>query len=55
VGEAARLLGDTTDAIRKRMQQAAIKRVFQDGTRYLLLDESETRYTTDADSGRDAE
>jgi hypothetical protein len=55
VGEAAWFLGATTDAIRKRMQHGAIKTVFQDGTRYLLLDESETRHTTDADSGRDAE
>ncbi len=44
-----------TDAIRKRMQHGAIKMVVQDGTRYLLLDESETRHTTDADSGRYAE
>jgi excisionase family DNA binding protein len=44
VGEAARLLGVGTDAIRKRIQRGTLETEFEAGTRYVLLDESETRH-----------
>ena len=60
VGEAARVLGVGTDAIRKRIKRGTIETEFEDGTRYVLLDESETRHAqgrasgtpTGADNGR---
>ena len=54
VGEAARLLGVGTDAIRKRIKRGTIPTEFEAGTRYVLLDESETRHAPGADTGADS-
>jgi excisionase family DNA binding protein len=61
VGEAARVLGVGTDAVRKRIKRGTIESVLEDGTRYVLLDKSETRHAqghasgqpSGADGGRD--
>jgi hypothetical protein len=55
VGEAARILGVGMDAIRKRIARGTIETTFEDGKRYVLLQESETGRDTGTDKGRDTD